>query len=63
MKVRFHSLLRYMDKRMWKVTLLPTVEIGRRQASYATDRCNWVEFTWLFWTIIVEFGFKEGGEE
>ena len=52
-----------MDREMWKITILPTLEIGRRQASYAIDKMNWVEFTWIFWTIIFEFGIGKGDEE
>ena len=52
-----------MDRKMWKITLLPTIEAGRIQAYYVTTgKCNWIGITWLFWTIIFEFGIGKGDE-
>lgn len=60
MRVRVHSLLHFMDRDMWKITVLPTIDIGRRQSEYEVWKGSWIEFTWIFWTLIIEWGLKKG---
>ena len=63
MKVKFFSLLYLMDRKMWKIDLLPAIVIGRRQADYVTtEKMCWLEISWIVWSILIEFGKEEGGE-